>query len=237
MNWAIMNKALILALLLCTSSWAEMISSDLLAHKNNNGYTWTLTSRLGDVIALAESSFGKRDTSWTILGVEFSSDGPPQLWFPGSYDNRHDIIIQLTKSSATNSIQSFFQLAHEVIHILSPSGGNDNVTVFEEGLSSHFSVRYVESRIPVRLKPNECFKNSKYLLAYHMIQDIYTKYPDADERIRSLRLKNNNSFSSNLSKELIKEVFPKIDETNARELAAIFCTWEPVKGIQPSPSP
>jgi hypothetical protein len=62
---------------------ADPITCNLLANKFEGGFGWTLTSRLGDTLKLAESVYGKRDESWTILGVEFSSSGPPQLWYPG----------------------------------------------------------------------------------------------------------------------------------------------------------
>lgn len=35
----------------------------------NNGYTYTLTSRIGDMLYEAESLFDDRDKTWTILGV------------------------------------------------------------------------------------------------------------------------------------------------------------------------
>ena len=41
-----------------------------------NGYTWTLASRLGEMLKLAEERYGPRDAGYTILGVEFADDGP-----------------------------------------------------------------------------------------------------------------------------------------------------------------
>ena len=34
------------------------------------GYTWTLASRLGDMLHMAEELFGPRDPSYTVLGIE-----------------------------------------------------------------------------------------------------------------------------------------------------------------------
>ncbi|MCC5664618.1 hypothetical protein LC653_11990 [Nostoc sp. CHAB 5784] len=55
---------------------------------SGDGYTWTLASRLGEMISDIEAQFGKRvvyrrrHRSWTILGIEFCDSGP-QTWFPG----------------------------------------------------------------------------------------------------------------------------------------------------------
>ncbi len=50
---------------------------------SGDGYTWTLASRLGEMILDIEAQFGKRDRSWTILGIEFCDTGS-QIWFPGN---------------------------------------------------------------------------------------------------------------------------------------------------------
>jgi hypothetical protein len=49
---------------------------------SGDGYTWTLASRLGEMISEIEAQFGKRDRSWTILGIEFCDTGPKTFTFP-----------------------------------------------------------------------------------------------------------------------------------------------------------
>ena len=79
------------------------INNDLLVTQClPNGYTWTLASRLEDMIYMAEELFGPRDQSYTMLGIEFVADGP-RIWYPG--DRKH-IIIQLGPSAATDSVTS-----------------------------------------------------------------------------------------------------------------------------------
>jgi hypothetical protein len=106
--------------------------------QSGDGYTWTLASRLGDMLFLAEKMFGPRDQSYTILGTEFCN-GEAQLWYPG---NRGHIIIQLNNSCMTDIPQACYQLAHECVHLLSPSGGR-HANVLEEGLATHFARSYV----------------------------------------------------------------------------------------------
>ena len=55
------------------------IDSDLLVAQRLSdgcGYTWTLASRLGEMLHMAEELFGPRDCSYTILGIEFGPDNP-----------------------------------------------------------------------------------------------------------------------------------------------------------------
>jgi hypothetical protein len=98
---------------------------------DGSGYTWTLSSRLGEMLRLAEERFGPRDPTYTLLGFEFAGEYP-QLWFPG--DCRH-IVIQLTPECATDTIQACYQLSHECVHLLAPSDGR-NANNLEEGLAT-----------------------------------------------------------------------------------------------------
>jgi hypothetical protein len=117
------------------------IETDLLYAKQlpaKNGYTWTLASRLGHILRIAEQFYGPRDTSYTILGVEFGG-AVPQIWFPGAC--RH-IVVQITPQCATDMQRACYQMAHESIHLLSPTG-IANANTLEEGLAAHFSSRYM----------------------------------------------------------------------------------------------
>ena len=84
---------------------------------SNDGYTWTLTSRIGNMLKDAEAMFGERDKLWTILGVEVCMDkgATPQNWYPGS-PARKDIAFQIIP--AKDEQHACYQLAHEVIHSL-----------------------------------------------------------------------------------------------------------------------
>ena|SRR5947209_7071190 len=103
-----------------------------------DGYSWTLASRLGHILRIAQQLYGPRDLSYTILGVEFGGV-VPQIWFPGAC--RH-IVVQITPECATNMQRACYQMAHETIHLLSPTGGA-NANTLEEGLATHFSSRYM----------------------------------------------------------------------------------------------
>ena len=101
-----------------------------------DGYRFSLTTLLSTLLGEAEQMFGPRDMSYTPVGIEFYGNRP-QVWYPGT--NKHISII-LTDSAREDPPQAVFQLAHEVVHILSPSVGV-SAPVIEEGLSALFQQR------------------------------------------------------------------------------------------------
>ena len=112
------------------------------ASRVGGGFTYTLASRLGAMIAEAEAQFGARDPTYTILGIEFSDLGYPHIWYPNTH--RH-IIIQLASECMRDPVMAYSQLAHECIHLLDPTGGAAIVNVLEEGLAVRFQQSYVEA--------------------------------------------------------------------------------------------
>lgn len=140
------------------------------------GWTWTLTSRLGHLLAIAEERYGPRDKSYTPLGVEFGGDGP-SLWYPG---NRGNVSIRLGRSAADDPSQAFFQLAHEVIHLLAPSGGM-HAPVFEEGLATAFADEQAEAQ-----GLNWCSGSPHYLAAKKLVSRLLAFRADAVMGIRMI---------------------------------------------------
>ena len=85
----------------------------------------------------AERQFGPRDMSYTILGIEFAGTRP-MIWYPG--DRKH-IVIQLSIDALTDLPRACYQLAHECIHLLAPTGGQD-ANNLEEGLATLYGENY-----------------------------------------------------------------------------------------------
>jgi hypothetical protein len=106
-------------------------------------FTWTLTTTFGPMLREVETLFGPRDTSYTILGIEFSGS-IPQIWFPG---NCRHIAIQLGEPTMMDPVRARYQLAHETVHLLDPVvvGG---VSVFEEGLATYYQLEYIHREAP-----------------------------------------------------------------------------------------
>ena len=173
------------------------------------GYTWTLASRLSDMLHIAEELFGPRDPSYTILGIEFVSDNP-KIWYPAG---RRHIIMQLSLSAANNMSQACYQMAHETVHLLAPSGGR-NANNFEEGVACYFAAYYMKSKLN---QPNwrptlPSYRRALELIALRLDEDIYC--------VR--RLRDKNPAFQDMSKEEISTEFPDLSADDVDFLISKF---------------
>ena len=188
------------------------INSDLLVTQrlpNGNRYTWTLASRLSDMLNMAEELFGQRDHSYTILGIEFVADGP-RIWYPG---NRQHVIIQLTLSAAKNMSQACYQMAHETVHLLAPTGGQ-NANNFEEGVACYFADLYMKDVVKNPYPPPSLpsYKRALELVAPLLDADISCVY----------RLRNQQPSFSKISREQISTTFPNLTSDDVDFLTRKF---------------
>ncbi len=221
--WRGNMKSSIVAVILLFSvvgASAKPIECELLGTSFPGGYTWTLTTRLGQALKMAEELYGRRDHGWTLLGVEFSDNGQPQVWYPGSGEGRSNVVIQLTEGAAKDYTVAMFQLAHEVVHVLSPNGTR-GATVLEEGLASYFSLLYVKKHLNRELEP-ERWVGSKYMRAYQLVARLDQEYEDMPKRIQLLRQRNGGSLSGTLTSRLVQEIFPVLPADDADALAGRF---------------
>ncbi|MGJ5633257.1 hypothetical protein [Nostoc sp. CALU 1950] len=177
---------------------------------SGDGYTWTLASRLGEMISHIEAQFGKRDRSWTILGIEFCESGP-KTWFPG--DCGH-IIIQLGLSAKEDPVQALFQLAHESVHLLDPVVSGFG-TVLEEGLATLFSLEYIK-----QFHPNYTTSDTKYADAARLTAHLLDITPMAIKELRSKGIKISQITASQLL-----AVCPQLPKSIALALATPFDNW------------
>ena len=179
--------------------------------ENKDGYSWTLASRLGDILHLAEQEFGERDKSYTILGIEFVVSGRPQIWYPG---NRKHIVIQLTKESLYDEFQAIYQLAHETIHLLSPSG-NSNANILEEGLATYFSEYYLTSLGQINWKTTNQWQQRALDLTKPLLsidKDIIYKVRKIEPTISHLTKDHFYQVNPNISEELLSKLCSKYIE-------------------------
>lgn len=141
------------------------------------GYTWTLPSRMGQMLNQVETLYGSRDTSWAILGVEIGGD-IPHLWYPG---NRNHVLVQLGITALDDHYQACYQLAHETIHLLSPTG-TAHAPVIEEGLATVYSDDYMKSEFNLTWCPDV----ASYASAASLVRELLAVNQNA---IRILRTK------------------------------------------------
>ena len=184
------------------------INSDLLV-PDGKDHTRTLAYQLSKMLHMVEELFGARDYSYTILGIEFASDGP-QIWYPRNH--RH-IIIQLDLSAATNILQACYQMAHETVHLLAPSCGR-NANNFEEGVACYFAAYYMKYKFN---QPNW----SPTLPSYRRALEIIA--PRLNEDIGCIRrLREHHPSFQDITKEEISREFPKLASENVDFLMSTF---------------
>ena len=176
---------------------------------DGNGYTWTLTSRLGDILHLAEKIFGPRDPAYTILGVEFEANGP-QIWYPG---NRRHVIVQLSLSAAADMSQACYQMAHEVVHLLAPSGGA-NSNNLEEGIACHFSAYYMKE---VLKQPNWQPTLPSYKRALEQVAPLVDADINCIRRLRKIQ-----PSLSKMNRQELSQEFPNLSAAQLDFLLAKF---------------
>ena len=187
---------------------AELRESLIIAKPTHEGYSWTLPSRLSHMLRTAEEVYGRRDLSYTILGVEFSEAGP-QVWYPG---NCNHIVIQLGIECLNEPHQAFFQLAHECIHLLSPSG-NRNATALEEGLATHFSITYMYETFQACWYPSMM----SYKKACNAVEELLAVDSNAIKQLRQQQSK-----ISSITEDEILAAYPSIKLETAQYLSQAF---------------
>lgn len=177
-----------------------------------SGWTYTLATRLGHMLRIAEKRYGERDPAYTILGVEFT-DGSPQIWYPG---NDAKVAIQLNSQCLSEPLRAYYQLAHECIHLLSPSGDR-HVTVLEEGLATHFSSAYMWEQFGSVWTPGL----QSYTDAESLVRSLLELDPNA---VRTLR--EREPHIGKIGADVVLERYPGVGAEAARRLASPFIRGE-----------
>lgn len=180
----------------------------LIARPIPGGYSYTLTSRLGHMLSEAQQSYGEKDFSYTILGIEFETNGP-QIWYPG---NCRHIAIQLTPDTATDMLKGCYQLAHECIHLLSPFSARGANTL-EEGLATFFAHKYVQDNFSFSMPATiQSYETARQLVAELLAID--------NDAIKTLRQVEPTISKITASQMLAR--YPSLNTTAANALEAPF---------------
>jgi len=174
----------------------------------NDGYTWTIASRIAQAMREAESLYGPRDKNYFFAGFEFCKDAP-QLWYPG---NCMRVVMQLNINAMNDAGLAAYQLSHEVIHLLSPTGGR-NANVMEEGLALYFS-EYFSGKNGF---PNIRCTIPSYIDARNHVLELLKKDKDAIRTLRTIE-----PCISKITADQICERYPDISPILAKLLTSKF---------------
>ena len=132
------------------------------------------------------------------------------VWYP---DNCRHVIVRITESSATNVMRAAYQMAHEAIHLLSPTG-KKGTTVLEEGLATHFSARYMREHLNSR---NWHATEASYTHACQLIEELLTLDSEAIRLLRQVK----PSMAETTADDLVS-VLPSISTELANSLTMQF---------------
>ncbi len=180
----------------------------MIAKRTEVGYSWTLVSRLADMFENSTKIYGFRDTSYTVLGIEFEENGP-QIWYP--FSSKY-VAIQLSLNTSENFITGCYELAHESVHLLSPLGKR-SASVLEEGLATKFAVDYVKSEFGCEQKIG--------LSSYQEAHDLVSKLLELDE-FAIKKLREYEFVISKFTPELLRKHYPELEQYIAEKLCSSF---------------
>jgi hypothetical protein len=157
----------------------------------------------------AEQRFGPRDVRWFFCGITFIDHGP-HLYFPAN--RPFHVGIQLSTSAASDPHRAYFQLAHEVAHLLGPNPSIQSATFLEEGMCTAFQIEMA------RAVGMEQFGDlGTYAEALALVRDLLATDPAAIRKLRELH-KDLNEVNA----EKLRRILPEVPEDTATWLTRPF---------------
>lgn len=155
---------------------------NLIAFPTHTGYTWTLTTYALKYLLEAESLYGARTNDYEYVGLELNEKGPPSVWYPWT----KYIAIQVSQVCANDTKEAIFQIAHEVVHVLSPNGQKATNNL-EEGLATYFSKLVTDRDSGDNSFAINSILTTKYFKPYQLVDKLMTFDPDAIKRLRNIQ--------------------------------------------------
>jgi hypothetical protein len=154
---------------------------NLIANPTHTGFTWTLTTYALKYLLEAENLYGTRTRDYEYVGIELNETGPPKVWYPW---NKY-IVIQVSQTTANDVRQAILQIAHEVVHVLSPNG-QPTTNNLEEGLATYFSKIATDRDTGDTSYAIDSIKPTKYFKPYQLIDKLISSDPDAIKKLRDI---------------------------------------------------
>lgn len=177
---------------------------------NEYEYSWSITSRLSNMLSVAEDYFGERNKEYSIIGIEIENTKQPYIWYPNDANSKH-VIIRIAEHCINNMNEAIFEVAHECIHCLCPNK-DKCTTILEEGLATWFSIDYT-SKLGIDIQPSI----QNYKRACELVSDLLECDFDIIKKARKL-----SPNISDITKGLLMNICPDINPYLANELTKPF---------------
>jgi hypothetical protein len=159
----------------------------------------------------AERRFGPRDASWFFGGINYWSGPNPCTATPR--DGRKVAVICLDHDAINNPTLQRWQLAHEVIHLLSPPVPMEDTTILEEGLASYNQLHTSQAGYT----GEGLFGDQRYQEAFDLVRPLVEAHPNGVRELRAERVK-----LSPLIPEWVVTHFPSVSSAAAQRLCQRF---------------
>ncbi len=133
----------------------------------------------------------------------------------GDSGNGKHIVIRLSLQVCNEPNRAYYQLAHECIHTLCPSGSR-NSNNLEDGVACYFSWYYMDQYLGVKNQtPNEDEEN--YLYAFDLVSPILNSMPSFIRNLRDIQ-----PYLSKVSIDDLRMVNPNLDTNTIHKLLQQF---------------
>lgn len=131
-----------------------------------------------------ENMFGPATDEMSFGGVysNASDNDGPCIYYP--YDYPREVMVQLVGLALRDKNVARFQLAHEMVHCLSPSG-KVSAKVFEEGAAAWYQQRLSTKE----MNGIVMLGNPRYMAARKLYMKLCKKNKDAIKRLRQIQPK------------------------------------------------
>lgn len=166
----------------------------------------TLGALQVELMSVAQSILGPRDTSKQVCQPQFTDDGP-------CIRNTPDLdgaFAELSRTAECSWPLVVFQMAHETVHLLNPIPGNTNN--LEEGVAVAFSL-YVQPSYGISVRPS----SEAYVQVFHLAGMLPSEPLEAARHLR-----NRVGALSDVTAVDLEELFPSVDRVTTRKLAEKF---------------
>jgi hypothetical protein len=192
---------------------AEYIAKLFTTKLSRGRFEFTAPTWFGLLLSEAEELYGKRDCTWTPLGIEVS-DGPNET---NVCPSKKQVHIRLSSKHIDDYDFTLFNLAHETIHVLGPCLRNE-VTFLEEGVTNAFALGR-------KHYSNQGYAN--HIRSSHL-SDPTDKYAQALAAVESLlRLRGDAIFQLRKTEKYLSRITPSqiVDAVPGcpNELSARLC--------------
>ena len=160
------------------------------------------------MLAIAEARYGPRNHARSVRPVDFHN-GAPQILYP----SQTEIQVRIECRCETDHLLGCYELAHEVLHILSPVDGH-SATTLEEGLATSFSHTYIQEHLG---QPYPHSGSWRHDAARALVECFLAPRPDA-----VLRLRQKQTVISRITSTEILDLFPEVPPFVAQHLTSPF---------------